>query len=225
MMFVRSIPRSEKCGFTLIELLAVIGVIAVLAAVVFAGLSGSDRGAALRTAQATMANALNLTRTRAMTKNAYVALMVNNDASDSNNYRRLIAVVEDINGESLVVATYLLPENVYVIPHRDRFPIGLHTDENWNGSDSAALVGSTFLRNTISKQIAGNAPQSWEYREMTPEGTIASGTAGNIVVAVASRQSGSGSGYPIIFDAPEMIRGLKVSTYGLARLTVGIEEF
>lgn len=221
----RAKQNSQRRAFTLIELLVVIGVIAVLAAVVFGGLRGSDRGVALRSAQATIANALNLARTRAITKNVNVALMVHNDTGDSANYRRLIAVVDDLNGTASVVGTFVLPENIYVIPHRDRFPVGLHTDENWNGGDSGSLVNSSFLRNTISKAIASDASRQWEYREMTPQGTISSGTAGNLVVAAASRRPNFDSGYPILFDAPQMVRGLKISIYGLARLTVGIEEF
>lgn len=210
----RANPNSQRHAFTLIELLVVIGVIAVLAAVVFAGLSGSDRGVALRSAQATMANALNAARTRAVTKGVNVALMVQNDPGNPDRYRRVVAVVETVTGTPVVVSIFELPEHVAVLPSRTRFTADMREPGDWVGGYSGNGLGSTFLGSTISVAIADTATENWEYRDITPNGTVAG--AGSIVVGTVRNQPGGT--YPIIFVSPEQVRGLTVSSYALARM-------
>lgn len=210
----RQTYNSREGGFTLIELLVVIGVIAVLAADVLAGLSGSDRGVALRSAQATMANALNAARTRAGTKGVNVALMVQNDPSNQDRYRRVVALVETVTGTPVVVSVFELPENVAVLPSRTRFTTDMRDPGDWVGGYSGNGLGSTFLGSTISVTIAGSTVENWEYREVTPNGTVAG--AGSIVVGTVRRQAGGT--YPIMFVSPEQVRGLAVSSYALSRM-------
>ena len=128
--------RKVESGFTLIELMVVIGVVAVLAAVIFSGLRGSDATVTLRSAQATMANALNAARTLAISKGVNVGLLINNDTGDAEHYRRLIVLVEDINGSSSIVSSFNLPDGIYVIPHKDRFTEGMRQEGSWIGVDS-----------------------------------------------------------------------------------------
>lgn len=214
MMRSRAKPNSQRRAFTLIELLVVIGVIAVLAAVVFGGLRGSDRGVALRAAQATMANALNAARIRAVTKQVNVALMVNNNPSDQDRYRRVVAVVESVTGTPVVVSLFELPANTAVLPNRSRFTTDMREAGDWVGGNSGSALGSTFLVSTISSPIGSNVSESWEYGEITSMGTT--GGSGSIQVGVV-RQNSSGN-YPILFVSPEQVRGMQITTYTLTRM-------
>jgi prepilin-type N-terminal cleavage/methylation domain-containing protein len=216
--------RKVESGFTLIELMVVIGVVAVLAAVIFSGLRGSDATVTLRSAQATMANALNAARTLAISKGVNVGLLINNDTGDAEHYRRLIVLVEDINGSSSIVSSFNLPDGIYVIPHKDRFTEGMRQEGSWIGGDSGGEIGSSFLRYTTSLALMAGDVQLWEYREFTPNGTMTGGTGGDIVVATAKKQPDKASSYPIVYESPEQVRGLTISTYGMARMTNGRQD-
>ena len=216
--------RKVQSGFTLIELMVVIGVIAVLAAVVFSGLGGSNQTVALRSAQATMANALNAARTLAISKGVNVGLLINNDTGDTERYRRLIVLVEDVDGSSLVLSTLNLPDGIYVIPHKDRFTEGMRQAGSWIGGDSGGEIGSSFLRYTTSLALMTGNVQLWEYREFTPNGTMPGGSGGDIIVSPANKKSDPTSSFPIIFESPEQVRGLTISIYGMARMTNGRQD-
>lgn len=201
-------------GFTLIELLVVVGVIAVLASVVIVGLGGADQSVSLRSAQATVANALNAARTRAVTRNVDVALLVHNDPSNPDRYRRVIALAENVTTSSpVVVAVFELPKNTGVIPHLSRFNASLRETGNWNGGYSNSTMASSLLGSTISLTVSSTQSEAWEYRNITPLGTT---TAGALIVATVRHQA-SGT-YPILFVSPDLVRGFRVSAYSLSRM-------
>ncbi len=220
----RASLRKVQSGFTLIELIVVIGVVAVLAAVVFSGLGGSDETVAMRSAQSTMVNALNAARTLAITKGINVGLLINDDAGDKERYRRFVVLVEDIDGSPLVVSSFNLPDGIYVIPHKDRFTEGMRQGGSWIGGDSGGEIGSSFLRFTTSLALITGNVQPWEYREFTPNGTMPGGTGGDIVIAPANKQSDTTATYPITFVSSEQVRGLTVSIYGMVRMTNGRQD-
>lgn len=205
--------RGPKSGFTLVELLVVLGVIAALAAVTFAGLRGSDQGVALRTAQATLATALNATRQRAVAKGVNVALMVHNDPAAPARYRRLLAVVESVTTAPVLVAVYELPRQSAVLPNRSRFTDDMRAAGDWTGGYSGNALGSTLLGATIAAEINGPVVENWEYREVTPNGTVAG--AGSLIAGIV--RPNPGGAYPLLFVSPEQVRGLTVSSYALAR--------
>lgn len=206
--------RLAAAAFTLIEILVVLGVIAVLAALVFVSVGGSSQTVVLRTAQATVANALNAARSRAMAKGVNVALAVHNDPANEERYRRRIAVVENITSGPVVVAVFELPRQVAVLPHRSRFVSEMRAAGEWVGGYSGNALGSTFLGSTIALAIEGTAAENWEYRDVTPNGTVAG--AGSIVIGAV--RMNPGGNYPIVFESPDQVLGLTVSSYGLARV-------
>lgn len=205
-------------GFTLIELLVVLGVIAVLAAVVLAGIGVADKTVALRSAQATMAGAVNVARVRAMARGVNVGLAVHNDPASPGRYRRLVVVVEAIESNPTVVAVFELPKQVYVLPHRDRFSAALRLPGDWTGGNSGRALGSTFLGTTISAVMQGAATENWEYNEFTALGTLASGLGGTIIVGLGRPQAPGKGAAPIVFASPEQVSGMVISSYGLARM-------
>ena len=207
-------PKNARdAGFTLIELLVVIGVLAVLATVIIAGLRGADKTVSVRAAQATMANALNAARNRAVTRGVNVAVLVHNDPSVPERYRRTIALVENVTTSPVAVAFFELPKGTGVVPHSSRFATALRDTGNWNGLNSNNLMTSSWLNSTISFALNGSENEAWEYRNFSPSGTT---TAGTVVIS-SVRVQAAGS-YPIIFEAPDLVRGFRVSTYGLPRM-------
>jgi len=212
-------------AFTLIELLVVLAVIGILAGVAFSGLGGSERSTALRSAQATLANALSATRNRALARGVPVALAVHDDPTNPARYRRTIAIVENIaTGTPQVVSVFELPKHAYVLPHRARFPEQLRESGNWIGGTSGNALGSTRFLNAggvISVSINSPTAELWEYALVTPSGTMSGG--GSLMVGLAERIDDGP--FPIRFYSPEQVRGLMVSNYGLARMINGRAGF
>jgi len=209
--------RLEQSAFTLIELLVVLAVIGILAGVAFSGMGGSERSTALRSAQATLANALSATRNRALARGVPVALAVHDDPRNPDRYRRMIGIVEDIATSPKVVAIFELPKHVYVLPHRARFIEQMRESGNWVGGSSGNGLGSTRFLNpggVISVAIASPTAELWEYALVTPAGTMSGG--GALIVGLAERVEDGP--FPIRFQSPEQVRGLMVSNYGLARM-------
>jgi len=207
-------------AFTLIELLVVIAVVGILAGLAFSVGSGAERSTALRSAQATLANALSATRSRALVRGVPVALAVHDDPSNPVRYRRMIAIVEDMATAPRVVAVFELPKHAYVLPHRVRFTEQMREPGNWVGGNSGNVLGSTRFLNpggVISVAINGPTAELWEYALVTPSGTMLGG--GALIVGLAERVDDGP--FPIRFQSPEQVRGLMVSNYGLARMIEG----
>jgi|GEM_PF-792754 len=214
------IPRA----FTLIELLVVIAVVGILAGLAFSGTGVAEQSTALRSAQATLANALSATRSRALARGVPVALAVHDDPNNPGRYRRMIAIVEDMGTAPKVVAVFELPKHVYVLPHRARFTEQMREPGNWVGGSSGTALGSTrFLSPGGVITVAINSPiaERWEYALVTPSGTMSGG--GSLIVGVAERIDAGP--FPIRFQSPAQVRGLMVSNYGLARMINGRAGF
>jgi len=220
----RTKPAFEP-AFTLLELLVVLAVIGILAGVAFSGAGAAERSTALRSGQATLANALSATRNRALARGVPVALAVHDDPSSPARYRRTIAIVENIaTGTPQVVSVFELPKNAYVLPHRARFPEQLRESGNWVGGTSGNALGSTRFLNVggvISVAINSPSAELWEYALVTPSGTMSGG--GALMVGLAERVDDGP--FPIRFYSPDQVRGVMVSNYGLARVINGRAGF
>lgn len=210
--------RRSQRGFTLIELLVVIGVIAVLAVVVIGGLGGADKSTALRSAQATVSNAITAARTRAIAKGENVGVMIHHDARYPDRYRRCVVVAEKIGFTPVVVAEFQLPDGIGVLPHRDRFEATMRIPGDWTGGNSKEALGSTLFNDSISKAVGRSEVETWEYREFTANGTLAGGTAGSVIVGSKQKEISTNGEVRAIFVSPDQVRGMTVSVYGLARM-------
>jgi prepilin-type N-terminal cleavage/methylation domain-containing protein len=107
-----------KQAFTLIELLVVISIILIASSIIFIGGSGGD-GAALSSSQRIVSGIAQGARGQAILKNTKVRLIINNDTSDIERFRRFFGIVyegTDVNGDVGWIAatqgTYL-PEGIY----------------------------------------------------------------------------------------------------------------
>lgn len=205
-------------AFTLMELLGVIAIIAVLAAVVFGGLRGTDKSTSLRSAQATVANMLAAARSKAMSSGRDVLFLVNNNSADVTRYRRMLALV-DRTDTTMVHSVAYLPAGNYVVPHQSHFSSSLtQSGDSWITTTGASLTSSA-LSASVSRAIESVTTETWESFPLYVEGT--SNQQGRIVIASGRERSpaeAAASGSPILLESPDQVRGMLMSFYGLARM-------
>ncbi|WPJ97647.1 prepilin-type N-terminal cleavage/methylation domain-containing protein [Coraliomargarita algicola] len=116
-----------QAGFTLIELLVVISIILIASSIIFIGGNGGA-GAKLSSSQRIIAGIAQGARGQAILKNAETRLIINNDPSDPEKYRRFIGVVywgqdykadgtpDGLPGWKAATQGTYLPEGIYFDP-------------------------------------------------------------------------------------------------------------
>lgn len=114
-----------KDGFTLIELLVVISIILIVSSIIFVG-GNSGAGAKLSSSLRIVSGVAQGARGQAILKNAETRLIIHNDPTDLEKYRRYFGIVyrEDIDDGAGNVSTgwkaatqgTYLPEGVYFDP-------------------------------------------------------------------------------------------------------------
>lgn len=221
-------------AFTLIELLVVIGLVAGLTALFLGNLGSGGRTAALQSAQAAVANLVNAAQTRAMATGQAVRVMVCVDPAsvvEPRRYLRCLVVEEQVAGTWRPLSELYLPDGIYMLPGNfPTIPAGLfRTGETarWSKFDGGALR-STALRSDkfVTQAVNRVTAEKWVYISLAPSGTTME--SGALVLATGVRRppgdyaEGESS---IELRAPEMVRGLKLSAYGIATLIDGREDF
>lgn len=219
-------PRQRPAvrAFTLLELLIVVGLIAAFSFVVIGAL-GSTRGAVLQSAQATVANLLVAARAKAAASGQSTRLLVQFDTTSRTaptRFLRHLVLQAQVNGAWQSLSDAWLPDGVYVVPGNFAFPAGLiaTTGVAWTKGDGSNLR-STALRNVnlISESVYGDAVEQWASIPFAAAGTTAA--SGDIVLAAGrTRPPGSYAEgeSPIELQHPDQVRGLTLSSYGVATL-------
>ena len=211
-------------AFTLIELLVVLGLIALLMGGLGLGLREGQAAGALQTGQGMMASLLSAARGQAALTQRRVLLVVEAEAESEDFLRRIHLVYETTPGSDRWEGRsdgVLLPAGIFVVP-------GLA-----NVSGAAFAAGSAAWparrRSSLEPAMAGRITtptgQGGGYLRMTAPFEVAeSGAAGGgerLVLAVA-RRTATG----VEFANPEAVRGVVLSSYGVAVLVnegVGFE--
>lgn len=221
----------SRCGFTLIELLVVIGLIAGVTAFLIGGLR--DRPASsLRSAQATVTNLLTAARTRAMASGCRVRLLICADPSDTDRFRRALALQQESTYESgdwaTTVSVVTLPAGVLILPHSSHVPVGLFADRSaWTKTDGSGALLSSSLSQQASAAVQSATVETWDLVQFTPNNTMSTGT-GNLVLATSRiRPPGSYAAgeSPVQAESPDRVRGIAISTYGVPALINGRSGF
>ncbi len=210
-------------GFTLMELLVVVALVAAMASLFVAGVGRGGQGAALRSAQATMANAVTAARAKAMASGKRVRILVHADARDATRFRRFIALQSETtylsNTWDRSYQRFGLPEGTAILPRATRVPAGFYVDNlSWTkAASSAALHSSALNPATVNVAIDGADEATWEVIQFTPFGTMSTG-AGDVVIATVTRRApgtlAEGES-PVRAEEVERVRGLAISTYGV----------
>jgi len=222
-------------GFTLLELLIVVGLIAGLSLVLFIGLQGGGKTAALQSAQATVANLVTAARLKSTATGRHCRVLVGNDPAAAGRYLRCLVLQQarqpganPAQWESL--QTVFLPAGTYVVPTGLSVPAGLVSDPaQWHrvSDPGAELVSGVFQNQALVYALEGDATTSqWTGVCFTPNGTLTSLAGGPpprglLVVATGiPRTPGSyAAGHsPVQLTDPEAVRGLVLSAYGVPAL-------
>jgi len=191
--------RHRQSAFTLIELLVVIGVIALMAGALLFGLSGGNSSVSLGTAQSSLAGLLSAARSQAAIEGRDVAIMINADLNDRENYLHTMVLVGAKGGEWEQIGDMIsLPNNIYVVP-----PSSVPTQQ---GVYFAKAVSSALA---VGNKLEGVPQLSLRFTSLgKPDGTN-----GAIVFSTADRQPESVLS-PILFNNAEDVRGVIISAYG-----------
>ena len=220
-----------KSAFTLVELLTVIGVVAIFAGVVLFPLRGGDRSEARDAAVSTLSSLVAAARGIAALKGVNGALFVGDDTSSPDRYRRYVVVcVEDTSTGKWepVDAGVMLPVGIYILTKSNPLPTdgpGLYKNPGdlWT-RPSGGELRSTALATNTTQTVNSDIPEAWSYVAFTPRGTLATGTAGDIVVAGGRPESG-GAQAAILVDGPDNVGGMSISAYGSVTILRHREDF
>lgn len=160
-LFTRMNLISKK-AYTLVELLVVAAILTFGFAVLISSTSGD--GAKLSSAQRTLSGLVKAARSQAILKNAQVRLIVHNDDSDLDKYRRFVGVVyfgaDSGNTDGWIAATQgtYLPKGIYFDA------VTSDNESAWNGS----ITNMNYPRRSAQP---GNAGTEYLYYEFNDNGT------------------------------------------------------
>lgn len=225
----RSLRPLSARGFTLIELLVVIALIAGFAAfLIGSGGLGGGKSASLQSAQSTLANLIIAARTRAMAtgQNARVLVQIAPTSTlAADRYLRYL-VLQTFDGTTwTTVSDAYLPAGTYLVPRDPAAVSGLLPDGvNWTRPSDGTTLRSTALRSgsELPATIDGTVSETWSAITFTPAGTTINSS--DLVIGLA-RPTPENVASPIQFEAPERVRGLTLSQYGVPALVNGRESF
>ena len=208
--------QNRALGFTLIELLVVIAIIAIAASIVVVT-GGGGGGVALSSAERVVSGIAQGARGQAILKNAETRLIIHNDPTDLDKYRRFIGIVywgqeRDsagvVTSEGWIAATQgdYLPDGIFFDPDFSknyvtsnmtldypRAKIGANTSRTAGGGSEASYLTYGFNSNGTSM----NANQWLALRGgfIGPDGELsdydAEGEDGSLKAALVFRRSGT----------------------------------
>lgn len=222
----------QSTGFTLLELLVVIGLVALLAATAFHGLTGGGREAALRSSQALLANLVVAARSKAAATNCKVRLLVNVDPAAPERYLRLVVLqVGRQPGPSPAnwdtFQRMGLPAGVFVVPASLSGLVAVPGEWKRVSDTSADLASDLFTAQQLSYALEGDVtPQAWTGVAFTSVGSLSTLSGGpppkgSLVLAPGRRRGAaeiSSGDPPIELEQPAAVRGLLLSAYGVPTL-------
>lgn len=160
-------------GFTLIELLVVISVILIASSIIFIG-GNSGAGVSLSSSTRIIAGIAQGARGQAILKNAETRLIIHNDPTDAEKYRRYIGIVywgDDVDADGNVLVTgwkaatqgTSLPNGIYFDPSL----VANSTDDSMSLDYPRIKVGA----NTALASGGGSVP--YFYYKFNSNGTSA----------------------------------------------------
>jgi len=212
-------PRS-CLAFTLIELLAVMSIMTLMAGICGLALQEGSPAIALQSAQGTVASLLAVARGQAAMNQNRAMLVVLADPANEHFLRSISIVVEaapDSGRWWIAGEATLLPRGIYFVPGTAELPGAV-----FGGGDVPADGWPVTRRSSLEMVPEGSIPPPPEYpagrylgmvRPLTASG-LAGGGGGDKLVLASARRTSTG----VIFDQPERVGGIALSSYGVAIL-------
>ena len=203
------------------------GLIATLFFFLIGGLRNGGKSAALKSAQAAMANLITVARTNAAASGQSCRILVNADPtsiSEPHRYLHYVVVqVQTVDGWQTVTDTFL-PDSVYIVPGNfSAMPVGLFAataNVPWTKADGSELRSTALRSNQITTEAINSVTaEQWVGITLSSiAGTVQSGDL--ILIGGHRRAPGSYAEgeAPIELENPANVRGLTLSSYGVPAL-------
>mgnify|MGYP003750370689 CR=1 FL=1 len=183
----------RKQAFTLIELLVVISIILIASSIIFIGGGGGD-GAALSSSQRIVSGIAQGARGQAILKNAETRLIIHNDPSELDKYRRFFGIVywgTDSDGnEGWLAATQgtYLPEGIYF----DAATSANVNSSTWATTNELRLDYPRIKVGANTSLTDGGGSESYYYYGFNSNGTSSNSNA-YLVLAAGTMIPNSGA--------------------------------
>jgi prepilin-type N-terminal cleavage/methylation domain-containing protein len=199
---------NSRCrAFTLVELMVVLALLVALAGGAGLALKPGDDLLALQGGQTLLIQSLALVRAQAALSGRNASLAVSLDSARPDQSMRALAVaVRNPSGPAWqrVSAWMPLPVGIALLPVSAPSGPWIEPGSDWSGLTSTALSAQPTLI----------GPESALLLEFTPRGTVVGG-GGNLILATHRRVPPE-SATAFIYTAPDAVRGVSVSAYGVA---------
>ncbi|MEM1223794.1 MAG: prepilin-type N-terminal cleavage/methylation domain-containing protein [Verrucomicrobiota bacterium] len=180
----------SSLGFSLVELLVVISIILVVASIIIVGGSGGT-GAALSSSQRIAAGIVQGARGQAVLKGTTARMIIHNDPSELDKYRRYFGIIYDDSTDPNVNEWTAATQGTYL-------PKGIYFDAVTSQNETSnASIWSTSNRMSIN--FPRNSPQNgssgpeYLYYEFNSSGTSSNANAWVVLRAGTMVPSSDGS--------------------------------
>ena len=204
-LMFNQIKRARCQAFTLIELLVVISIILIASSIIFIG-GNSGAGASLSSSLRIVSGIAQGARGQAILKNAETRLIINNDPTDLEKYRRYFGIVywgEDVDSNGNVTAT-----GWKAATQGTTLPDGIYFDPTLVSSATNSTMGLDYPRIKVganTNRASGGGVVDYYYYAFNSNGTSANAQpnawlpirAGNLnaLGALVPYDSGSENGF------------------------------
>jgi prepilin-type N-terminal cleavage/methylation domain-containing protein len=205
-------------AFTLIELLVVIGIIAATAGVLGLALRDGSPTAALQSAQGIFASLLSAARSQAALNQNSAVLAVEADDKSDGFLRNIHIAVETSPGSGKwnLVSDTTLPAGIYVVPPVNTSVNGASYTTEWLQDKYQYRHSSLYAPATIEFATGTSSILYLKsVAQFSSSGKLIVSSGGDRFVLAPARRTSSST---LVFENPELVRGVVLSAYGTAIL-------